>query len=149
MSNIIHELTYSNWQLRYNFWLKVLPFTGTIRSTDRSNDWGGKRPIPGSYISNVPILIKKGNLTLDAKGDPNARWIFKTTKNIITVSGEGGNIILIGGAQPKNIFWETDRNIQLGSGTSFIGNLQSNKSNSWKITLRNTAFSIFYWYKCL
>jgi len=98
-----------------------------------SGDQGGKTLAPGIYKSTSTLLIQAGNLTLDGQGDPNATWIFQVASAFTTVGGAGGNIILTGGAQTKNIFWQTGSSAVIGDNTTFYGNvlaLQSITMNS-------------------
>ena len=98
-----------------------------------SGDQGGKTLAPGIYKSTSTLLIQNGNLTLDGKGDPNATWIFQVASAFTTVGGSGGSIILTGGAQAKNIFWQTGSSAVIGDYTTFYGNvlaLQSITMNS-------------------
>ncbi len=88
-----------------------------------SGDQGGLTLAPGIYKSTSTLSIQSGNLTLDAQGDPNAVWIFQIASGFTTVGGAGGSVILIGGAQAKNIFWQTGSSATLGSFTSFQGNI--------------------------
>ncbi|WP_439882788.1 ice-binding family protein [Pontibacter sp. MBLB2868] len=88
-----------------------------------AGDQGGKTLAPGIYKSTSTLLVQAGDLTLDAKGDPNAVWIFQIASDFTTVGGAGGNIILTGGAQAKNIFWQTGSSATIGDGTSFKGNV--------------------------
>jgi hypothetical protein len=88
-----------------------------------AGDQGGKTLAPGIYKSTSTLLIQAGDLTLDAKGDPNAVWIFQIASDFTTVGGAGGSIILTGGAQAKNIFWQTGSSATIGNGTSFKGNI--------------------------
>ncbi|GAA4431599.1 hypothetical protein GCM10023188_19300 [Pontibacter saemangeumensis] len=88
-----------------------------------AGDQGGKTLAPGIYKSTSTLLIQAGDLTLDAQGDPNAVWIFQIASDFTTVGGAGGNIILTGGAQAKNIFWQTGSSATIGDGTSFKGNV--------------------------
>ncbi len=75
------------------------------------------------------MLIQSGNLTLDAQGDANAVWIFQIASDFTTVGGSpypspaGGNVILAGNAQAKNIFWQVGRSATIGDYTSFKGNI--------------------------
>ncbi|RDV13082.1 DUF3494 domain-containing protein [Pontibacter diazotrophicus] len=88
-----------------------------------AGDQGGRTLAPGIYKSTSTLLIQAGDLTLDAQGDPNAVWIFQIASDFTTVGGAGGNIILTGGAQAKNIFWQTGSSATIGDGTSFKGNV--------------------------
>ncbi|MBK9728845.1 MAG: Ig-like domain-containing protein [Saprospiraceae bacterium] len=88
-----------------------------------SGDQGGKTLAPGIYKSNSSLLIANGDLTLDAQGDPNAVWIFQVASSFTTIGGAGGNIILSGGAQPNNVFWQVGSSATIGDFTSFQGNI--------------------------
>lgn len=88
-----------------------------------AGDQGGKTLAPGIYKSTSTLLVQAGDLTLDAQGDQNAVWIFQIASDFTTVGGAGGNIILKGGAQAKNIFWQTGSSATIGDGTSFKGNV--------------------------
>jgi hypothetical protein len=77
---------------------------------------GVYKAAPGSFA------ITQGDLTLDAKGDPNASWVFQmaTTLTVGTPSVHR-NILLVNGAQAKNVFWQVGSaatlNGVLGGGT--------------------------------
>jgi len=88
-----------------------------------AGDQGGKTLAPGIYKSTSTLLVQSGDLTLDAQGDANAVWIFQIASDFTTVGGAGGNIILSGGAQAKNIFWQVGRSATIGDYTIFKGNV--------------------------
>ncbi|GHN03087.1 hypothetical protein WSM22_45760 [Cytophagales bacterium WSM2-2] len=94
-------------------------------------DLGGKTLAPGIYTSASTMLLQNGNLTLDAQGDANAVWIFQVGSALTTVgsgpfpSASGGNVILAGGAQAKNVFWQVSSSATIGDFTSFKGNILS------------------------
>jgi hypothetical protein len=90
-----------------------------------SGDVGGEVLVPGLYETTGSLIIQAGDLTLDARGDEHAVWIFKITSDLTTVGGSGGNVILCGGAKAKNIFWFTDQHASIGERTSFKGNIVS------------------------
>ena len=100
-----------------------------------SGDLGGTILVPGIYKTSSTLFIKSGDLTLDALGDANAVWIFKTDFDLITIGGTGGNIVITGGAKPDNIFWQIGNSATIGEGTSFVGNISARKS----ITLNHGA----------
>ena len=65
---------------------------------------------PGVYTAAAgSFLIQGGDLTLDAQGDANAVWVFQMATSL-TVGGPGAafprSVILAGGAQAKNVFWQ-------------------------------------------
>ena len=88
-----------------------------------SGDQGGLTLAPGIYKSTSSLSVAGGNLTLDAQGDANAVWIFQIASTLTTVGGTGGNIILTGGAQAKNIFWQVGTSATIGNNTIFYGNV--------------------------
>ena len=64
---------------------------------------------PGIYKSaGATFKISNGDLTLDAKGDPNAVWIFQTAAGLtVGIAGPNGakSVKLVNGAQAKNVYW--------------------------------------------
>lgn len=96
----------------------VLPAPATV-----SGDIGGTTLAPGIYKSTSTLLIQSGDLTLDAQGDANAVWIFQVASDFTTVGGAGGNVILMGGAQAKNIYWQVGSSATIGDYTHFKGNI--------------------------
>lgn len=88
-----------------------------------AGDIGGTTLAPGIYKSTSTLLIQSGNLTLDAGGNPNAVWIFQIASDFTTVGGAGGSVILSGGAQAKNVFWQTGSSATIGDFTAFKGNI--------------------------
>ena len=78
---------------------------------------GGLTLTPGTYTSaGGSFLITGSDLTLDAQGDANAIWVFQMATTL-TVGAPGfpRSVILVNGAQPKNIFW------QVGSAATING----------------------------
>lgn len=94
-----------------------------------SGDQGGKTLTPGIYKTTSTLLIQAGNLTLDALGEPDAVWIFQIASDFTTVGGgtfpspTGGNVILAGGAQAENVYWQVGSSATIGDYTSFNGNI--------------------------
>jgi len=88
-----------------------------------AGDQGGKTLAPGIYKSTSTLLIQNGDLTLDAQGDANAVWIFQVASAFTTIGGAGGDVILTGGAQAKNVYWQTGSSAVIGDYTDFQGNI--------------------------
>jgi hypothetical protein len=89
----------------------------------------GKTLAPGVYTApGGSFMIQGGDLTLDAQGDPNAVWVFQMATTL-TVGGPGAaapqSIILAGGAQAKNVFWQVGSaaTINAGGGGTMVGTL--------------------------
>ena len=74
-----------------------------------AGELGGLTLLPGIYRSaSGTFKISNGNLTLDAKGDPNAVWIFQTTAGLtVGIAGPAGarSVILTNGGMPGNVYW--------------------------------------------
>ncbi len=80
---------------------------------------------PGVYDdNNAPDSLQiTGTLTLDAQGDPDAVFIFKTGSTLTTAAGS--TVSLINGAQACNVFWQIGSSATLGTGSTFKGNLMA------------------------
>jgi hypothetical protein len=74
-----------------------------------AGELGGLTLAPGTYKSaSGTFKITNGNLTLDAKGDPNAVWIFQTAAGLtVGIAGPQGarSVNMINGGLAKNVFW--------------------------------------------
>ena len=83
----------------------------------------GQTLVPGTYTwgSNVTITT---DLTLN--GGANDVWIFQITGTLDIASGK--KILLTGGAQAKNIFWQVADVVTLGSGSHFEGIVLAQKN---------------------
>lgn len=75
---------------------------------------------PGVY-NDASSLFLSGTLTLDAQGNPNAVWIFQAGTTLITASGS--QVVLAGGAQAGNIYWQVGSSATLNTGANFAGNI--------------------------
>ena len=119
-------------------------------SVQLSGDLGGRTLTPGIYKSALALMVQNGNLTLNARGDSNAVWIFQVPGNLTTGGGAGGNIVLTGGAQAMNVFWQTGGTATIGAGTSFNGTvlalnsitLNAGASVAGRLLTRNGAVSM-------
>jgi hypothetical protein len=88
---------------------------------------GGLTLAPGVYkAAGGTFLITGSDLTLDAQGDTNAVWVFQTATSL-TVDGAGAprSVILINGAQAKNVFWQVGSaaTINPAGGGSMVGTI--------------------------
>ena len=99
---------------------------------------------PGVYTAPAgSFLIQGGNLTLDAQGNANAVWVFQMATTL-TVGGPGAaapqSIILAGGAQAKNVFWQvgTAATINAGGGGTMVGTIIAQDGAAFS-TLGNVA----------
>jgi hypothetical protein len=88
---------------------------------------GGLVLAPGIYkAASGSFLITGSDLTLDGKGDANAIWVFQTASTL-TVGAPGAprNVILVGGAQAKNVFWQigSAATINAAGGGTMVGTI--------------------------
>ena len=91
-----------------------------------AGDLGGQTFTAGLYNSVSSLSIVSGNLTLDAKGDPNAVFIFQMASTLTTAAGS--QIILVGGASASNVFWQVGTSATLGGNSIFNGSILANQS---------------------
>jgi len=68
-----------------------------------SGDLSGQTMNPGLHKWSTEVLIN-ANVTLDALGNADAIFIFQIEGDLTVASGQ--SVILSGGAQAKNIFWQ-------------------------------------------
>ncbi|MCY7300595.1 MAG: DUF3494 domain-containing protein [Ilumatobacteraceae bacterium] len=80
-------------------------------------DLGGQTLLPGVYTG--ATLGLTGTLTLDAQGDPNAVFVFKTASTLITASTS--TVAMINGGSPCNVFWQVTSSATLGTNSAFVG----------------------------
>ena len=83
-------------------------------------DLGGLLLTPGVYKQSSSLLLT-GVATLDAQGDPSAVFIFQVGSTLTTASNS--RVLLTGGAQSCNVFWQIGSSATIGTGTSFSGNI--------------------------
>jgi len=93
------------------------------------NDLSGMTLPPGVYTSGSTMSIAvSGVLTLDAKGDANAVWIFQVGASL-TVNNSA-QVLLINGAKAANVFWAVAASSTIGANASFKGSVLAVASNS-------------------
>jgi len=81
-----------------------------------TGDISGKTLTSGVYKWGTGVLI---NSDVTLKGGANDVWIFQIAKGITQASGT--KIILTGGAQAKNIFWQASETVAIGTDAHFEG----------------------------
>jgi hypothetical protein len=92
-------------------------------------DIGGQTLPPGIYKATNTLGIT-GNLTLDGSTNPTGIWIFKVGTALTTAAGGVGTpasqVLLIGGAQAHNVFWQIGSAATLGTNSLFQGTIMAN-----------------------
>jgi hypothetical protein len=75
-------------------------------------DLGGDTLTAGVYCGGAVGVT--GTVTLNGNGNANARFVIRATSTLITA----GNVVLIGGAQAKNVYWWVGSSATLDNGSS-------------------------------
>lgn len=108
---------------------------------------------PGIYkAAGGSYILTGSDLTLDAQGDTNAIWVFQAASSL-TVGAPGAprNIILVNGAQAKNVFWYvgSSATINAAGGGTMVGTIIASAGVSFStagnvalVTLDGRALSL-------
>jgi len=101
---------------------------------------GGDTLTAGVYSSGT--LDLSGTLTLDAEGHPNAVFILKASTTLTTAAAS--QVVLTGGAQSCNVFWQVGSSATLGASSSFTGSILARTSITVgdKVTLLGRALAL-------
>jgi len=94
---------------------------GQSVSATVSTELGGTTKTSGVYNSADGTFGITGTLTLDAQGDPDAVFIFKTATTLTTAGASVVN--LTNGAQACNVYWQVGSSATLGATSNFKGSL--------------------------
>jgi len=78
---------------------------------------GGQTLSPGLYKWTSSVTINGSNVTIN--GGANDIWIFQVDNDLSIA--DNFDVILSGGAQAKNIFWQVAGNVTMGTGSHFEG----------------------------
>lgn len=76
------------------------------------------------YSITNSVITLSGNLILDAKGNPNAVFIFKLQGALSSATNT--KVKLINGALACNVFWKVEGAVNLASGTTMRGTIIAN-----------------------
>lgn len=113
-------------------YLSISPASKPGGSDPNAGELGGLTLAPGVYKSaSGTFKISNGDLTLDAKGDPNATWIFQTASGLtVGIAGPTGakSIIMKNGGLAKNVFWYVGSSATINSagGGTMVGTIIAN-----------------------
>ena len=105
----------------------------TLCPVSVAGNLGGLTLAPGLYLSTSSLEISSGDLTLDAKGDSNAVFIFQMASTLTTTVGR--QVILTNGAAAGNVFWQVGSSATLGGSSVFDGTIMADQT----ITLNSGA----------
>ena len=120
-----------------------------------AGELGGLTLAPGVYKSaSGTFNITNGDLTLDAKGDANAIFVFQCASALTVGDSVPSSVKLIGGALAKNVYWYVGSAavINYAGGGVMTGNIiansgvtlssPANSTNSSVTTLNGRAISL-------
>jgi ice-binding like protein len=96
---------------------------------------GGRTLAPGLYKDDgapASLGIATGQ-TLTLNGDASSVWIFQSASTLITETGS--RVVLTGGAQACNVFWQVGSSATLKTSSTFVGTVMANTS----ITAQNSV----------
>ncbi|MEX2117285.1 MAG: ice-binding family protein [Bacteroidota bacterium] len=79
---------------------------------------------PGVYILSAATPNLIDSVTLDGGGDANAVFVFQASSTLIT--GDGSSVILTGGTQWINVFWQVTSSATLAANSAFEGTVLAN-----------------------
>ena len=99
---------------------------GRTPVTRINTELGGTTLTPGTYDSASGTFHITGTLTLNAQGDPNGVFVFKTASTLITASGSRVN--LINSARFCRIFWKVGSSATLETNSHFVGHIFASAS---------------------
>lgn len=86
-----------------------------------SGNIGGLTLTPGLYKSTSSLAISSGDVTFNAMGNANAVFIIQIASTFTTTSGR--KVILSGGAQASNIYWQVGTSATFGTTSVMKGNV--------------------------
>ncbi len=86
-----------------------------------AGDIGGMNLAPGLYKFTTTASITAGNVTLT--GGPSDVWIFQIGTNLAMTAGL--KVVLAGGAQANNIFWQVGTQATIGASADFKGTIMA------------------------
>jgi hypothetical protein len=107
---------------------------GRVGATDPGANLGGLTLAPGIYkTASGAFLLTGSDLTLDAGGNANAVWVFQMASTLtVGAAGAPRSVILAGGAQPKNVFWQvgSTATINAAGGGTMVGTIISSAATN-------------------
>ena len=86
-------------------------------------DMSGLTFTPGIYKTSTTTMLSAGNVTLNGQGDVNAVFIFQIGSTLTTLGAT--QVVLSGGTQAKNVFWQVGSSATLGTTSIFAGTIMA------------------------
>jgi len=101
--------------IAYNY-MAGLPLGAALPS-----DLSGLTLTPGLYKNASTVALNSGTVTLDAQGNQNAVFIFQIGTTLTTIGNT--QVLLTGGAQAANVYWQVGSAATLGTYSTFEGTI--------------------------
>jgi len=100
----------------------------TPTTTLDSDELGIRTLFAGTYQpATTTLLLSTGNLTLNAEGNADAVWIFQVPASLtIGEIATPRSVLLINGAQAKNVFWQVGSAARIENGSTMVGTIIAN-----------------------
>ena len=124
-----------------------LAAAGETPVTVNASDLGGQTLVPGVY-QNAAAMSLTGTVTLNAEGNANAVFVFLAGSTLTTAPSS--SVVLTGGAQACNVFWQVGSSATIGTTTNFVGSVlaltsisvQTGATISGRVLARNGQVSL-------
>ena len=91
--------------------------------TTANGDQGGNTLAPGLYAASSVMSVGIGE-TLTLAGSANSVWVFQVGTGLTVL----GQVILTGGAQASNVFWQVGSSATIGTGATMVGTIMAQAS---------------------
>ena len=128
IAGVFHAGNYVSMAAQSSLVAAMADASGRTGGTLLTANIGGQRLAPGVYMTAAATALSvNGVLVLDGHGDPNSVWIFQCATTLATTASNS-TVVLVGSAQPANVFWYVGTTATLGANTVFQGNIMAQTS---------------------
>lgn len=106
-----------------------------------AGELGGLTLAPGVYVASSSFKITNGNLTLNANGDPNAKWYFQAPSTLTVGDSAPSSVTFLNGVgNPNNVYWYVGSAavINYAGGGVMVGNIIANDGVTLSSPANNT-----------
>jgi hypothetical protein len=105
----------------YNILAGLSPSSTTAGVVDLTGD------VLGVGVYKLGAAVLNGVLTLNFAGASNQNIVFQIGSTLTTASGPGiASVVIEGANATDNVFWQVGSSVQIGTYTSFVGNIIAN-----------------------
>lgn len=122
VGGVIHAADAQALQAKADLTIAYNNAAGQASDATVGGELGGRTLVPGVYTAPSATKIT-GPLTLDAKGDPDAVFIFQIGSGLTTASTS--SVVLLNDAQSCHVFWQVGSSATLGTGSTFVGTIMA------------------------